>query len=162
MQSRVARTCAVALAVVLGGVAAARADSLSIGFENPPYTAGSIDGQDNWGGQNPPGIAINPAIDQAVSTTNPRTGSQHFRISSFFTSGSFGDQTFSPSLTDGAGEPGAYTDGFTGGTLQPRFISTIHFASATLSGASVNPARSIGSALVGGDLDQVLVGAAHT
>ena len=28
----------------------------------------------------------------------------------------------------------------------------IHFASATLTGASVNPARSIGSALVGGDL----------
>lgn len=28
----------------------------------------------------------------------------------------------------------------------------IHFAAATLSGASVNPARSIGSALVGGDL----------
>jgi aquaporin Z len=30
-------------------------------------------------------------------------------------------------------------------------LVSIHFASATLSGASVNPARSIGSALVGGD-----------
>ena len=29
--------------------------------------------------------------------------------------------------------------------------SPIHFATATLSGASVNPARSIGSAVVGGD-----------
>jgi aquaporin Z len=34
----------------------------------------------------------------------------------------------------------------------PLTLVAIHFASATLSGASVNPARSIGSALVGGDL----------
>lgn len=34
----------------------------------------------------------------------------------------------------------------------PLTLVGIHFASATLSGASVNPARSIGSALVGGDL----------
>ena len=34
----------------------------------------------------------------------------------------------------------------------PLTLLAIHFATATLSGASVNPARSIGSALVGGDL----------
>ena len=34
----------------------------------------------------------------------------------------------------------------------PVSLVAIHFAIATLSGASVNPARSIGSALVGGDL----------
>jgi aquaporin Z len=34
----------------------------------------------------------------------------------------------------------------------PLTLVAIHFASATLSGASVNPARSIGSALVGGDV----------
>lgn len=34
----------------------------------------------------------------------------------------------------------------------PLTLVGVHFASATLSGASVNPARSIGSALVGGDL----------
>ncbi len=34
----------------------------------------------------------------------------------------------------------------------PLTLVAIHFATATLSGASVNPARSIGSALVGGDL----------
>ena len=34
----------------------------------------------------------------------------------------------------------------------PLTLVAFHFASATLSGASVNPARSIGSALVGGDL----------
>jgi MIP family channel proteins len=34
----------------------------------------------------------------------------------------------------------------------PLTLVAIHFASATLSGASVNPARSIGSAVIGGDL----------
>jgi hypothetical protein len=132
MHPKLARTRALTLAgALLAASATARADSLTIGFENPPYTVGSIDGQDNWGGQNPPGIAINAAIDQGVDATNPRTGTQDFRISSFFTSGSFGDQTFSPSLTDMAGEPGAIDGGFAGGTLQPRFTSTIWFASAT-------------------------------
>jgi aquaporin Z len=35
----------------------------------------------------------------------------------------------------------------------PLTLVAIHFSSATLSGASVNPARSIGSAVVGGDLN---------
>src|SRR2546426_7824994 len=40
------------------------ADSSSINFEPPAYSPGSIQGQNGWGGQNPPGIPINPAIDQ--------------------------------------------------------------------------------------------------
>jgi aquaporin Z len=39
----------------------------------------------------------------------------------------------------------------------PLTLVAIHFASATLSGASVNPARSIGSALVGGDLSSLWI-----
>jgi aquaporin Z len=39
----------------------------------------------------------------------------------------------------------------------PLTLVAIHFASATLSGASVNPARSIGSALVGGDLNALWI-----
>jgi len=39
----------------------------------------------------------------------------------------------------------------------PLSLVAIHFASATLSGASVNPARSIGSALVGGDLSKIWI-----
>jgi aquaporin Z len=38
------------------------------------------------------------------------------------------------------------------GVVIPLTLVSIHFAIATLSGASVNPARSIGSAVVGGDL----------
>jgi aquaporin Z len=39
----------------------------------------------------------------------------------------------------------------------PLTLVSIHFATATLSGASVNPARSIGSAVVGGDLNQLWI-----
>ncbi len=39
----------------------------------------------------------------------------------------------------------------------PLTLVAIHFASATLSGASVNPARSLGSALVGGDLTGIWI-----
>ncbi len=39
----------------------------------------------------------------------------------------------------------------------PLTLVAIHFADATLSGASVNPARSIGSAVVGGDLTSLWI-----
>jgi len=39
----------------------------------------------------------------------------------------------------------------------PLTLVAIHFASASLSGASVNPARSIGSAVIGGDLGSIWI-----
>jgi len=39
----------------------------------------------------------------------------------------------------------------------PLTLVAIHFAAATLSGASVNPARSLGSAVVGGDLGVIWI-----
>jgi len=43
------------------------------------------------------------------------------------------------------------------GLVIPLTLVAIHFASATLCGASVNPARSIGSAVVGGDLAAIWI-----
>lgn len=43
------------------------------------------------------------------------------------------------------------------GVAIPLTLVAIHFASATLSGASVNPARSIGSAVIGGDLAAIWI-----
>jgi hypothetical protein len=62
-------------------------------------------------------------------------GSQALQISDFFTSGSFGDQTFSPGLADEAGESGASDVGsggvpLSGGLRQP------HFAASFLIGTS--------------------------
>src|SRR5262245_13669370 len=39
----------------------------------------------------------------------------------------------------------------------PLTLVAIHFSIATLSGASVNPARSLGSAIVGGDLSKIWI-----
>jgi aquaporin Z len=43
------------------------------------------------------------------------------------------------------------------GLVIPLTLVAIHFATATLSGASVNPARSLGSAIVGGDLSKIWI-----
>ena len=43
------------------------------------------------------------------------------------------------------------------GARIPLTLVAIHFAIATLSGASVNPARSLGSAIVGGDLSKIWI-----
>src|SRR6516164_8403012 len=124
---------AVLLSAAAGAVAtSAWADSISIGFEGPSYTIGSLDGQNGWGGQTPPGIAVDTNIDQAVSSADAHTGSQSYRESSFYTTGSFGNQMFSPSLTDRAGEASSAADGFAGGTLQQRFMSTVWFKSTVL------------------------------
>jgi hypothetical protein len=48
-------------------------------------------------------------------------GSQALQISDAVTSGSFGDQTFSPGLGDEAGESGAFNAGLSGGLRQPHF-----------------------------------------
>jgi hypothetical protein len=48
-------------------------------------------------------------------------GPQAFRISDAVTSGSFGDQTFSPGLADEAGETDAENAALSGGVRQPRF-----------------------------------------
>jgi len=120
-------------AAILISFGSARADSNSIGFEPPTYTASptgvSIDGQGGWGGSS--GTPINPNIDQGVTTADAHTGSQSFRMSSSFTSGSFGDQVFSPSLANEAGEPGALDGGFSAGPPLPRFTATYWFKSKT-------------------------------
>ena len=43
------------------------------------------------------------------------------------------------------------------GIVIPLTLVAIHFAIANLSGSSVNPARSLGSAIVGGDLSQIWI-----
>src|SRR5882672_7257153 len=83
------------------------ADSLTINFEHPAYHSCSIDLHQGWDGHNPPGMPINPLIDQAVvinSGAPASFGKQSWRISNAYTSGSFADMPFSPSLANEAGE----------------------------------------------------------
>jgi len=104
-------------------VSPTKADDLGpIDFES--YSLGSVDGQDGWSSTGP--------FDQEVVTNTygiSEFGSQTFRISNAVTSGSFGDQTFTKSLVDEAGEPSAENGSLSGGTRQPHFEAQFDFAS---------------------------------
>lgn len=100
---------------------AAFADSFSVNFETPDYSVGSINGQDGW--------SSTGSYDQGVVSSPVISGSQSFRISNAVVSGSFGDQTFSKSLTNEAGETSAVSDGYSGGTRQNHFEAQFDLAS---------------------------------
>src|SRR5882762_1717961 len=132
-----------AVLAVFALVGLIRADSRTITFETSQgYSPGSIQGQNGWGGQNPPGILINPAIDQEIVTNGlgaPASfGAQSWRISNAYTSGSFGDMPFSPSLVNEAGETMAKNGNglvtFSGGIRQNHFEVQWAFASADPTG----------------------------
>jgi hypothetical protein len=126
-----------ALILVVGAVllfpSAAAADSLGlITFEQSQgYFVGNIHGQ-------PIGFTLPNGkwsktggydVQVALVSTFPDAagygfGSQALRISDAVTSGSFGDQTFSPGLGDEAGESGADNAGLSGGLRQPHFAAS--------------------------------------
>src|SRR3989344_6509339 len=100
----------------------ALADSFGIDFET--YTLGNINGQDGWSKTGPYDVAV-------VTNTYgfPSFGTQTLRLSNAATSGSFGDQTFSKSLVDEAGETDAQNGGMSGGTRQNHFEAEVDIAS---------------------------------
>jgi hypothetical protein len=137
---------ATALALCLGIGGSVSADTRVINFETSQnYHPGSIQDQPGitpppagWGGQWPPGIPINPAIDQTVVALWPGRpasfGNQSWRISNAYTSGTFGDMPFSPSLTDEAGETNAQNLVYSGGSRKNHFEAQWSFTSADPSG----------------------------
>ena len=100
----------------------ALADSFGIDFET--YTLGNINGQDGWSKTGPYDVAV-------VTNTYgfPSFGTQTLRLSNAVTSGSFGDQTFSKSLVDEAGETDAQTSAYSGGSRQNHFEAQFDVAS---------------------------------
>jgi hypothetical protein len=106
---------------------AAGADTIGpITFETTQgYFVGDINGQPlPFGGWS----KLGPTYDVKVATTSTYPAaagygflSQALRISDAVTSGSFGDQTFSPGLADEAGESGAVNLGLSGGVRRPHF-----------------------------------------
>ena len=103
-------------ASMLIGGQATRADTSTVTFES--FTVGNINGQNGW-------TKTNAAFDVAVVSNGggvPASfGTKSLRISNAVTSGSFGDQTFSNSLANEAGEVGATNGGFSGGVRQAHF-----------------------------------------
>lgn len=101
------------------------ADTLGIDFES--YTLGNIHAQDGWSKTGPYDVEVE-------SNTYGFTafGTQLLRISNSITSGSFGDQTFSKSLVDEAGESSAQPTALSGGVTQNHFEAEFDFASTML------------------------------
>lgn len=100
------------------------ADTAAINFESPTYNVGDINTQDGW--------SKTGGYDAAVVTNTygiSSFGQQSLRISDSVTSGSFGDQTFSKSLANEAGETDALNGGFSGGIRQPHFEAQFDLAS---------------------------------
>lgn len=92
-------------ALMFGSLAVgAFADTVGpINFESPTYTLGNINGQNGW--------MKTGSYDVEVANTSAFTnasgfgfGAQALRVSNSITSGAFGDQTFSPGLTNPANE----------------------------------------------------------
>ncbi len=109
---------------------AATADSInSINFET--YNTGSINGQQGWMKTGP--------FDATVNNVNQRYGfgNQALRISDAVTSGSFGDQTFSPGLANAAGETlglRLFNSSFRIGTTQDALQPGLHVSVSPDSG----------------------------
>ncbi|HLF28034.1 MAG TPA: right-handed parallel beta-helix repeat-containing protein [Anaerolineae bacterium] len=126
-------TVSVAALVLFAGLVFA--DSLAIDFES--YTVGTVDGQDGWSSDGAAGsgcAVYDHAIVDSTSYSYGSFGTRSLRMSNAVTSGCFGDQTFSKSLGDEAGETSAVSDGLSGGTRQPYFEAQWDFAS-TLPGS---------------------------
>ncbi|PIR83989.1 hypothetical protein COU18_01105 [Candidatus Kaiserbacteria bacterium CG10_big_fil_rev_8_21_14_0_10_51_14] len=118
------------------------ADAAALDFES--YTLGNIHGQDGWsktGGYD---------VEVTSSFGVLGFGTQSLRFSNAVTSGSFGDQTFSKSLVDEAGETTAPNGGFSGGTRQNHFEAEFEIRPMQLSQQpglfmSVSPDRGDGA-----------------
>jgi hypothetical protein len=105
-------------AICLAGVA--KAESLGpIDFESG-YTASDINGQNGWSKTGPYDAAV-ANVSSFPAASGYGFGTKALRMSDAVTSGSFGDQTFSPGLANEAGETAADSGGPAIGTRQKHF-----------------------------------------
>lgn len=128
------------------------ADTVTVNFEDPPYTLGVINAQDGWSslGAAGSGCAVyDHAVNGALGTTG--FGLQSLRISNAVTSGCFGDQTFAKPLVNSVGETSATAGSFTVGSKQTHFEMQFDIASTVPASEqpglflSVSPDRGDGS-----------------
>jgi hypothetical protein len=101
------RSCGVAIlsaGALLAPPALAVADTIGpITFEPPTYAVGDINAQNGWMKTGAFDAAVG-AVASFPAASRYGFGVQALRISNAVTSGSFGDQTFSPGLAEPAGE----------------------------------------------------------
>jgi hypothetical protein len=93
-----------------------------INFEPPAYSVGDINGQNGWKKTGPYDVAV-AKVSSFPAASGYRFGTQALRSSDAITSGSFGDQTFSPGLANEAGESSADNAGLSTGPRQTDFAA---------------------------------------
>ncbi len=124
----------------------AHADTETINFESG-YTLNSVNGQNGWNSTGPYDQSV---VDTSAFGSPSGFGTKAFRISNAVTSGSFGDQTFAPPLTDAVGEMDATDGTFSEGIRQNHYELQFDFTSATSTyqsglAVSISPDRGDGS-----------------
>src|SRR4051794_8184841 len=118
------RTLAIAgaaIAALAAVPAIAQADVWGTNFDTGAYTPGqNIDGQGGW---SDPGLFDANVIElkNYPGAAGYGFAAKALQISNFKTTGAFGDQTFTPSVADEAGETGAVGAGWSGGVRQTQF-----------------------------------------
>ncbi|HKP73226.1 MAG TPA: hypothetical protein VJT82_09840, partial [Pyrinomonadaceae bacterium] len=124
------------LAALILPLTVVTADSSAINFEPTAYVPGSVHNQDGWSSLGSAGMGCAQYDHAIVSNSGaPATfGTQSLRMSNAVTSGCFGDQTFSKSLVNAAGETSAENGTTSGGVRQNYFEAQWDFAS-TVPGA---------------------------
>lgn len=125
-----------AIGITMLPFAGAQADEVGTGFEPPEYATGSIHNQNGWSSSGSAGSGCAAYDHKVVDNTGAAYsyegfGDQSLRISNAVTSGCFGDQTFSMSAANDAGESDAQSGGMSGGTRRNHFRSVWTFASTT-------------------------------
>jgi hypothetical protein len=126
-----------ALVSVLAVPAFAGADTVTSSIEAPRYATGTIDNVHDWTSTAAAGgyldhlvtdlSSIGPSYPYAYTNA---FGSRALRISNGQSSGGFGNQTFSPSTPNEAGETTSESLGMTGGERQNMFQASFTIASA--------------------------------
>ncbi len=106
---RIALLTGLILGLAAFGAPLAGADTVGpITFEPPTYSLGNINGQGGWMKTGPFDVEVE-SVPGYPAAAGYGFGSQALRLSNAITSGSFGDQTFSPGLSSVAGESPAQT-----------------------------------------------------
>jgi hypothetical protein len=126
-----------ALISVLAVPAFAGADTVTSSIEAPDFATGTIDGVHGWQSIGAAGGSLDHLVTDVASIIPAPTyayqnafGSRALRISNGQFSGGFGNQTFSPSTPNEAGETNAESLGKSGGERQSMFQGSFTIASA--------------------------------
>lgn len=130
-------TLAVTASLVLVPLSPAIAENLPV-IDFNSYSLGTVNGQDGWSSLGAAGSGCaaydHQIVDGTIYGYGAIFGARSLRMSNAVTSGCFGDQTFSKSLANSAGESSAENGSYAGGTRQSYFEAQWDFAS-TVPGA---------------------------